>query len=57
MNKKRKLTLSSLGMNINLLEAPSDLEALTFPDSSAQTCRDWWDWTGNNYVNQIDSGL
>jgi len=45
-------------MNINLLELPETIENdLVIPSSIAQGCRDWWTWSGNNYVNQIDSGL
>lgn len=45
-------------MNINILEAPEVLENdLVIPPSIAETCREWWTWTGSNFVNQIDSGL
>lgn len=48
----------SEGMNINILEqTPSVQHDLHAPASIAQTCRDWWTWTGNNFVDQIDSGL
>jgi FtsP/CotA-like multicopper oxidase with cupredoxin domain len=48
---------ASQGMNINLLEQPKEVQKMSVPASIAQTCRNWWDYTGNNHVTQIDSGL
>lgn len=48
---------TSQGMNINLLEQPKEVQKMDVPASIAQTCRNWWDFTDNNYVAQIDSGL
>lgn len=47
----------SEGMNINIVDQPSALEAMSIPYSVAQTCRDWSAWTGTHIVDQIDSGL
>lgn len=44
-------------MNINILEHPKEVQKLDMPASIAQTCRNWWDFTDNNHVSQIDSGL
>lgn len=48
---------TSQGMNINILEQPKEVQKMDVPASIAQTCRNWWDFTDNNYVPQIDSGL
>jgi hypothetical protein len=43
---------------INILERPEDIKKdMPIPSIMAQTCRDWWAYTGNNIVDQIDSGL
>lgn len=47
----------SAGLYVNLLERPADIQNLNIPATSAQTCRDWAAWTGNNVVDVIDSGL
>ncbi|KAF2836031.1 multicopper oxidase [Patellaria atrata CBS 101060] len=47
----------SAGLYINILERPDDIVDLDVPARSAQTCRDWAAWTGQNVPNQIDSGL
>jgi hypothetical protein len=48
----------STGLYINILERPADIQKdMAIPSIMAQTCRDWWAWTGNNVVDQIDSGL
>ena len=44
-------------MNINILEQPREVAKFDVPASISQTCRNWWDYTDNNYVAQIDSGL
>ena len=45
------------GLYVNILERPADLAEANIPMVLAQTCRDWWKWTGANVVDQIDSGL
>jgi hypothetical protein len=48
----------SAGLYINILERPEDVKKdMPIPSIMAQTCRDWWAYTGNNIVDQIDSGL
>lgn len=47
----------TLGMFVNILEAPARLKYIPFPPSAKQTCRDWWAYTGWSAVAQIDSGL
>jgi hypothetical protein len=47
------IDLSSL-----LQERPDLVESeRNIPSIMAQTCRDWWDYTGDDVVMQIDSGL
>ena len=45
------------GFVINLLERPDDIKKIPIPRSVSQTCREWAAWTGQNVVNEIDSGL
>ncbi|KAG9243496.1 Cupredoxin [Calycina marina] len=47
----------SAGLYVTVLERPDDIEQLSIPSSMAQTCRDWGTYTGDNVVDQIDSGL
>ncbi|TKA62157.1 hypothetical protein B0A49_09692 [Cryomyces minteri] len=48
----------SQGMVWNVLENPQAIkDNLNPPPAIAQTCRDWAAWSGNNVVDQIDSGL
>lgn len=47
----------SAGFFMNLLERPDDVRQLRIPNTMAQTCREWADWTGTNVVNQLDDGL
>jgi len=47
----------SAGLYVNVLERPEDIANSRLPGVVAQTCRDWATWTGNNVVDQIDSGL
>ena len=42
---------------IRLQEQPDLITQLPIPATVAQTCRDWAAWTGDNVVDQIDSGL
>ena len=46
----------SAGLYINVLERPDLIPQRNIPQSSIQTCRDWWSFSGHNVVNQIDSG-
>jgi FtsP/CotA-like multicopper oxidase with cupredoxin domain len=47
----------SAGLYINIIERPDDIKQLQIPEIMAQTCRAWWDYTGHNVVDEIDSGL
>lgn len=41
-----------------VIEQPERIqEYMPIPYIMAQTCRDWWAWTGENVVPQIDDGL
>ena len=46
------------GLYVNILERPDDIkDYMDIPSIMAQTCRDWSTWSGNNIVDEIDSGL
>lgn len=47
----------SAGLYVNMMEQTRNITQLNPPSSSAQTCRDWWAYSGHNVVEQIDSGL
>ncbi|TVY38477.1 oxidoreductase [Lachnellula occidentalis] len=47
----------SAGLYVTVLERPDDIANLPIPSIMAQTCRDWSVFTGEEVVNQIDSGL
>lgn len=47
----------SQGMYINLMEQTPKIKNLNIPPEAADTCRDWWAYTGHDVVDQIDSGL
>ncbi|KAF2233451.1 multicopper oxidase [Viridothelium virens] len=47
----------SLGLYINSMEHPDLIKQQQIPAIMAQTCRDWAKWSGQNVVDQIDSGL
>lgn len=47
----------SAGLYVNMMEQTDKITKLNLPSSSAQTCRDWWAYSGHNVVEQIDSGL
>lgn len=47
----------SAGMSVSIIEQAGKIKNLNIPPSSAQTCRDWWTYSGHNVVDQIDSGL
>ncbi|KAI6787059.1 hypothetical protein KC358_g18903 [Hortaea werneckii] len=48
----------SEGLYLNMLERPDEIRAdMAIPGIMAQTCRDWSAWTGENVVDEIDSGL
>ena len=46
----------SLGMIINVLDHPLELQSMQFPADAAQTCKDWNAWTATNFVDQGDAG-
>ncbi|KAL9601650.1 MAG: hypothetical protein Q9219_002370 [cf. Caloplaca sp. 3 TL-2023] len=45
------------GLYVNLMEHPDQIRQRSIPQTIAQTCRDWSDYSGHNIVEQIDSGL
>lgn len=45
------------GLYVNVMERPDDIAKLNIPAIMAQTCRDWAGFTGQNVVDQIDSGV
>lgn len=45
------------GLYVNALSYPEEIRKIKLPSTVAQTCRDWAAWTGENVVEQIDSGL
>ena len=47
----------SAGLYVNLMEQTTKITQRQVPSISAQTCRDWADYSGHNVVAQIDSGL
>lgn len=47
----------SAGLYVNIMERPNDVRLLQIPGVMAQTCRNWAAYTGQNVVDQIDSGL
>lgn len=47
----------SAGFLVQFLTNPSAVTQLALPQTVAQTCREWGDWTNTNIPNQIDSGL
>ncbi|KAL8814432.1 MAG: hypothetical protein Q9223_006342 [Gallowayella weberi] len=47
----------SAGLYVNLMEHPDLIRKRTVPQTLAQTCRDWSEYTGHAVVEQIDSGL
>lgn len=47
----------SQGMNIDILELPSDIPAMAFPASSAQNCKVWNTWTAGYNIPELDSGV
>ena len=47
----------SAGLYVNMMEQTKKIKKLDIPSTSAQTCRDWWAYSGANVVAEIDSGL
>ncbi|KUJ19252.1 uncharacterized protein LY89DRAFT_612848 [Mollisia scopiformis] len=47
----------SAGLYVTVLERPADIANVQVPSIMAQTCRDWSTFTGEDVVDQIDSGL
>lgn len=45
------------GLYVNGISHPKEIKKIKLPSTVAQTCRDWVAWTGDNMVEQIDSGL
>ncbi|KAL8837336.1 MAG: hypothetical protein Q9176_005754 [Flavoplaca citrina] len=47
----------SAGLYVNLMEQPDEIRKRSVPQTVVQTCRDWSVHSGNEVVEQIDSGL
>ncbi|KAL8876324.1 MAG: hypothetical protein Q9198_005459, partial [Flavoplaca austrocitrina] len=47
----------SAGVDGNLMEQPEEIRKRSVPQTVVQTCRDWSVHSGNEVVEQIDSGL
>ncbi|RYP66905.1 hypothetical protein DL771_007562 [Monosporascus sp. 5C6A] len=48
----------SSGMYVNIMERPDDLlHRPEIPQVVGETCKDWNEWSRDNIVNQIDSGV
>ena len=47
----------SAGLYINTMEQTDLIKKRVIPETIAQTCRDWADYSGHNVVAEIDSGL
>ena len=47
----------SAGLYVNLMENPALIQKRVLPPVVAQTCKDWSVYTGEDVVDQIDSGL
>ena len=47
----------SAGLYVNLMEQVPKIAKKVVPQTVAQTCRDWADYSGHTVVAQIDSGL
>lgn len=47
----------SLGLYLNIVEQPAQINQMQIPDVMAQTCTDWNAYSKLNVVDQIDSGL
>lgn len=48
---------SAGGMYLNIIEHPEKLKLMKAPTPVVETCRGWWNYTGHETVNQIDSGV
>ena len=46
-----------MGMYVNLMERPEEINQSAIPGVIAQTCDAWNKYTETNIVEQIDSGL
>ncbi|KAI4158274.1 MAG: hypothetical protein LQ342_007609 [Letrouitia transgressa] len=47
----------SMGMSLNILERPDDIQHRTIPRVMKETCRAWDRWTKTHVVEQIDAGI
>lgn len=47
----------SAGLYVNLMEQPGEIRKRSVPQTVVQTCREWGVYSGNEVVEQIDSGL
>lgn len=48
---------ASAGFFSQFIFNPDGMDKLQFPDSMAQTCSEWADYTSRDVVDQVDSGL
>lgn len=47
----------SAGLFVQFVTNADGVSKLSLPQTVAQTCREWGDWTNTNIPEQIDSGL
>lgn len=45
------------GLSATVVERPDLIAQYRIPNTVAQTCRQWWEYTNTTVVHQIDSGL
>ncbi|RAL14121.1 uncharacterized protein BO97DRAFT_448692 [Aspergillus homomorphus CBS 101889] len=47
----------SMGLSLNIIEQPSKIPQLGIPPAMAKTCHEWAVFSGQEFVNEIDSGV
>ncbi|KAI9846740.1 MAG: hypothetical protein M1838_001147 [Thelocarpon superellum] len=47
----------SQGLYSNIMQRPQEVRQMQIPQVMAQTCDDWHEYSSNNVVDEIDSGL
>ncbi|GME49048.1 unnamed protein product [Neofusicoccum parvum] len=48
---------ASMGLNMQIVERPYELQNVQIPMVMEQTCKDWNAWTDDHVVDQIDAGI
>ncbi|KAL8875892.1 MAG: hypothetical protein Q9192_008968 [Flavoplaca navasiana] len=54
---RRDVHIVQGSLYVNLMEQPGEIRKRSVPQTVVQTCRDWSVYSGNEVVEQIDSGL